>query len=203
MSAFFEQVRNSTTGALDKARLTFQRDSGDDSESGVEEEPDTSWTEELSNYCPTLTFQQRLIGFFSSFGLGYLIAFFSFRFFIRLVEGNPLPFAINYTFGHILQLLASMFLCGPRRQFRNMFDEKRYLTSVTYLSCLGATLVIIFIPMPGMLKFLLILGLTMAQFCASTWYSLSYIPYGRRTALRFLKRAMSIEDSTNYAGIQT
>ena len=85
---------------------------------------------------------------------------------------------------------------------RNMFDEKRYLTSVTYLSCLGATLVIIFIPMPALLKFLIILGLTMAQFCASTWYSLSYIPYGRRTALRLIKRFLSIEDTTNYAGIQ-
>lgn len=83
-----------------------------------------------------------------------------------------------------------------------MFDEKRYLTSITYLSCLGSTLVIIFIPMPAVLKFLLILSLTTAQFCASTWYSLSYIPYGRRTAIRMLKRAMAMEDSTNYAGIQ-
>jgi hypothetical protein len=47
-----------------------------------------------------------------------LIAFFSFRFFIQLVEGNPIPFALNYTFGHILQQLASMFLCGPKRQFK-------------------------------------------------------------------------------------
>lgn len=85
---------------------------------------------------------------------------------------------------------------------RNMFDEKRYLTSVTYLSCLGATLVIIFIPMPGVLKFIIILCLTLAQFCASTWYSLSYIPYGRRAALRIIKKVLGIEDTTNYAGIQ-
>jgi hypothetical protein len=47
-----------------------------------------------------------------------LIAFFSFRFFIYLVEGNPIPFAVNYTVGHLLQLLASIFLCGPKRQFK-------------------------------------------------------------------------------------
>lgn len=82
-----------------------------------------------------------------------------------------------------------------------MFDEKRYLTSVTYLSCLGTTLVVIFIPMPALLKFILILGFTLAQFCASTWYSLSYIPYGRRTALRLLKRTLSLEEG-DYAGIQ-
>lgn len=84
-----------------------------------------------------------------------------------------------------------------------MFDEKRYLTSVTYLSCLSATLIVIFIPMPGLLLFLIILSLTIAQFCASTWYSLSYIPYGRRTALRVIKRTLSIEESSNsYSGIQ-
>lgn len=121
MSAFFDQVRNSTTGALDKARLVFNRaeEPSEGSEEAAEiEQEDASWSEELSQYCPTLTFQQRLIGFACSFGMGYLIAFFSFRFFIRLVEGNPVPFAVNYTTGHVLQLLASMFLCGPRRQFK-------------------------------------------------------------------------------------
>jgi Got1/Sft2-like family len=54
----------------------------------------------------------------SDFGRADMIAFFSFTFFIELVEGNPLPFAMNYTFGHILQLLASTFLCGPKRQFK-------------------------------------------------------------------------------------
>jgi hypothetical protein len=202
MSSFFEEVRKGTTGALDKAKLVFKRDEGGDSVM-VEEPEDPGWTEELSHYCPTLTFQQRLIGFASSFGLGYLIAFMSFRFFIRLVEGHPLPFALNYTFGHVLQLLASMFLCGPRRQFRNMFDETRYLTSVVYLSCLGSTLVLIFIPMPGFLKLLILLSLTMAQFCASTWYSLSYIPYGRRTALRMMQRSIGYEESSDYSGVQT
>jgi hypothetical protein len=58
------------------------------------------------------------MGFGICFSLGYLIAFFSFRFFIKLIEGNPLPFAFNYSFGHISQLLASTFLCGPKRQFK-------------------------------------------------------------------------------------
>jgi hypothetical protein len=47
-----------------------------------------------------------------------LIAFMSFRFFIKLVEGHPIPFALNYSMGHILQLAASTFLCGPKRQFK-------------------------------------------------------------------------------------
>jgi Got1/Sft2-like family len=52
-----------------------------------------------------------------------LIAFFSFRFFVELVEGYPIPFAVNYTAGHVLQLLASTFLCGPKQQFKYVLDD--------------------------------------------------------------------------------
>ena len=75
-----------------------------------------------------------------------------------------------------------------------------------YLSCLGATFVIIFVPLPGPLKLVVLLLLTVTQFCSSVWYSLSYIPYGRRTALRMLKNALGINDSSaseaGYLGIQ-
>jgi hypothetical protein len=127
-----EEFRKSTSGALDKAKLIFNKNgpsssSGTDVEDGIaannpsqEEQSQTSVDrlEELAEYCPQMTFQQRLIGFAVSFSVGYMIAFFSFRFFIDLIEGNPIPFALNYTFGHILQLLASTFLCGPKRQFK-------------------------------------------------------------------------------------
>ncbi|KAL7578458.1 hypothetical protein ACA910_011530 [Epithemia clementina (nom. ined.)] len=158
-----------------------------------QQQSSSSWAEELSEYCPKLTFQERLIGFATTFGLGYLIAFFSFRFFIKLIEGNPIPFALNYTAGHVLQLLSSMFLCGPQRQFRLMFDSTRYVTSMVYLCCLAVTLVLVFIPLrPHVAKLLLLIGLTTCQFGASCWYSLSYIPYGRRTALRFIYKTLGL-----------
>ena len=69
-----------------------------------------------------------------------------------------------------------------------MFDQTRYVTSVVYLSCLVSTLILIFIPMVGGLKLLLLLIFTLSQFVASCWYSLSYIPYGRRTALRLIQK---------------
>lgn len=165
---------------------------GSDDDSQLSNE--TNWANELSHYCPKLTFEERLIGFVMSFGLGYLIAFFSFRFFVKLIEGNPFPFAINYTVGHVMQLLSSMFLCGPQRQFRLMFDKNRYMTSMVYLGSLGVTVLLIFIPFgPSGLKLFLLLSLTMLQFLASTWYTLSYIPFGRRTALRLLQRVFGIE----------
>lgn len=78
-----------------------------------------------------------------------------------------------------------------------MFDATRRETSIIYLSCLGLTLLTIFIPMPGPLKLFLLLSFTITQFCASVWYSLSYIPYGRRTAMRFLKSTLGLEDDNS------
>jgi uncharacterized metal-binding protein len=59
MASFFQD-------SLNKAKLSFVRaDPGDDVE---EQQPDR--LEELAEYCPTLTFQQRLIGFAVCFGMG-------------------------------------------------------------------------------------------------------------------------------------
>jgi hypothetical protein len=81
-----DQVRSSATGALDKAKLVIStrslnagqsESSGDaeDQSSPLQEEQQQRQQpldrlEELSEYCPKLNFQQRLIGFFVSFGLG-------------------------------------------------------------------------------------------------------------------------------------
>lgn len=78
-----------------------------------------------------------------------------------------------------------------------MFDATRRETSIVYLSCLGLTLLTIFIPMPGPLKLFLLLSFTITQFCASLWYSLSYIPYGRRTAMRLIKSTLGLEDESS------
>ena len=65
---------------------------------------------------------------------------------------------------------------------------------------MAGNLTVIFIPLPGPLKLILLLIGMMVQFGASVWYTLSYIPYGRRTALKFLKRTLGL-DETDYAGI--
>ena len=124
----------------------------------------------------------------------------SFKFFIQLIEGNPVPFAVNYSAGNILALGASFFLCGPKRQTKNMFDEKRRMTSIVYLSCLGATLAVVFIPLQWAIKLFVLIGLLVTQCGANIWYSLSYIPYGRRTALNVIKRTLGMNDSSPIEG---
>ena len=75
-----------------------------------------------------------------------------------------------------------------------MFDEKRSLTATTYLSCLGGTLVVVFIPMIWGVKLALLVSLIITQCASSFWYSLSYVPYGRSTALRMIKRYLGLNE---------
>lgn len=129
-----------------------------------------------------------------------LITFMSFKFFVELVEGYPVPFALNYSFGNILSLMSSCFLCGPRKQFKNLFDEKRRQTSILYLSCLASTLVVVFLPLQWALQLFILVALLLTQCLSSLWYSLSYIPYGRRTVSRMVKRTLGLNDSEPIEG---
>ena len=51
-ATFFEEIRKGADGAMSKAKLVFSRES----EEEEPQQPDR--LEELSEYCPTLTFQQ-------------------------------------------------------------------------------------------------------------------------------------------------
>mmetsp|Transcript_969 Transcript_969/g.1429 ORF Transcript_969/g.1429 Transcript_969/m.1429 type:complete len:188 (-) Transcript_969:402-965(-) len=146
--------------------------------------------DELSDMCPRLTYQQRMIGFCTCFVLGYLITFGSFNYFIDLVEGNPVPFVMMYSIGNITSLFSSMFLCGPKKQFKNMFDETRKIVTIVFLSTLFLSIVICFIKFDSSIKLSLLLLLLLVQFCASVWYSLSYIPFARRWAKKCFRDAV-------------
>ena len=76
-----------------------------------------------------------------------------------------------------------------------MFDDTRKTVSIVYLSCLGSTLAIVFIPLYWAAKLSILLVLLITQCGANIWYSLSYIPYGRRTALRLAKRHLGLNSN--------
>jgi len=161
---------------------------------GVDEEEQSvssSFVEEVSEYCPQMTYQQRVMGFAICFTAGYLMSFVSLKLIFKLVEGNPAPFVFLYTSGNLLSLLSSTFLSGPQRQFKNMFDEKRRTTSIIYLSTLSTSILVCFIPLPAAAKMGVLVLLLLVQMSASLWYTLSYVPYGRATARRMLRSVLS------------
>ena len=84
----------------------------------------------------------------------------------------------------MLSLGSSSFLVGPSRQCRDMLQPERKTASLLYLTSLVGTLVSVF-----WLKWQLIsFAFVVIQFCALTWYMLSYVPYGQVCLKRILAR---------------
>lgn len=99
-------------------------------------------------------------------------------------------FTLSTAIGNIISLFSSMFLCGPKKQFKNMFDKKRKIATIVYLSTLATSIIICFIPFNQQSKLGILVILLIVQFLASIWYSLSYIPFARRAVKKCFKNTI-------------
>ena len=148
-------------------------------------------TEQLvGGLCPALTFKQRLYGFVICFCVGMAISVLSVFSFGKLLNGDPKPFALKYTFGNVLALSSSMFLVGPLRQLRNMTQSTRWVAALVYVLAMVGTFVSCFVLKENGGALVIILCIAV-QFCAMFWYSLSYIPYGRKMFSACLRSAVA------------
>jgi hypothetical protein len=81
-----------------------------------------------------------------------------------------------------------MFLSGPKKQCKSMFDKKRIITTIVLLA---AIILVITCGIVGevtkdpdtgdinpIFPILVLVGVVI-EYCAYFWYSLSYIPFGR------------------------
>ncbi|TPX49505.1 hypothetical protein SeLEV6574_g01412 [Synchytrium endobioticum] len=118
-----------------------------------------------------LTRTQRFWGFATCFLAGFVISFLATFF---LLSGQVAAFAVLYSLGNIVALLSTMFLVGPKRQVKMMFDKTRVYATCVYLVLLALTLIL------GLVwgNFIIII-LVFAQWVALIWYSASYIPFAR------------------------
>ena len=137
-----------------------------------------------------------MAGFALFFATGYFVTFGSFKHFIGLMEGNPVPFVLTYSLGNLCSLLASLFLVGPHRQLANMFDETGKVTTIVFLASLFLVLVLCFVNMENILKLTLLVTLVLVQFFASLWYSLSYIPFARNTVVKIGREKFGYADES-------
>ena len=130
---------------------------------------------------PALSWQQRLFGFGSCWFLGCVLNLCSFSSMFQLLTGRPEKFAIMYTIGNFLTLFSTFFIVGPQRQLQKMRQDHRKLTSMVYLASMVLTLLLCCLQ-PFPLRGFVLLVCISVQYCSLWWYTLSYIPFGRRTA---------------------
>ena len=132
---------------------------------------------------PTLTYQQRLIGFTMCSASGLLISSSAVMSLTSLLLGNPMPLAIKFSLGNVLSIAAVGFLVGPRSLGMTLLARERRLASLLYLGSLCITFVSILV---WHSRILTLVSLCI-QLAAVLWFTFSYLPFGH-TALRRLLR---------------
>ena len=141
--------------------------------------------------CPSLTLQQRITGFAICFCLGFVCSLLSAGMVFRILTGRVVQFAVLYTLGIVISLSSSMFLWGPKRQCKSMFDKKRFWTTVIFLTCMLLTItVVVLIMFKINIPAAIVLILVIIQYCAYFWYSLSFIPFGRTIFCKCFKKGV-------------
>ncbi|KAJ1672610.1 hypothetical protein EV182_006844 [Spiromyces aspiralis] len=77
---------------------------------------------------------------------------------------------------HDVNLCSLGFIIGFRQHLKNMFHKVRIVATLIYIITLVLTFVVAFVfEIPAVCLVLVII-----QFCALTWYSASYIPFGQK-----------------------
>jgi len=140
--------------------------------------------EDENELCPTLTFQQRIWGFAASLSLGFVMAILAW---IAVFNKNWVMFGIFITFSNVCAIGGSMFLAGPKKQAKKMFEETRWIATTVYLVAMVATLVAAFAIQQGWL----VIICCIFQYLAMIWYGLSFIPYARTMVKNCFKGAAS------------
>lgn len=142
---------------------------------GLQNDDDDS----LESLCPTLTFSQRIIAFAVCLGFGALTSCLAFY---CLFQKEYIEFGVLNTIANLFALGSSLFLAGPKKQMKKMFEETRWIATTVYL----VTMVLTFIAALWIKSPALTILMVIIQYLAMIWYGLSYIPYARTVVKKML-----------------
>jgi hypothetical protein len=155
---------------MDKLKGFLRRGEDEENPSNVEEE--RGFVADALD-ASSLSWSTRIKGFLACFVVGVCISILSTVMFA--LTYNLVTFSVLYTLGNLVALSSTLFLMGPINQVKRMFAPTRLIATCLMIGFLALTLCSAFW---WQKKGLTILFCIM-QFCAMTWYSISYIPYAR------------------------
>jgi hypothetical protein len=130
--------------------------------------------EELSEMT-SLTYQQRLGGFFLSLLMGITFIVIALGF-VPTIALFGKKFAFFFTCGNFFCLASTAFIVGPAAQIKGMFEAHRSQAAVAYVTTFSLTLISALYWQSTVLS----IAFAVAQVAAVLWYGLSYIPFARR-----------------------
>ncbi len=110
--------------------------------------------------------------------------------YVLQIKTKPEIFATLYTAGNVVAMCGTMFLWGPCKQCKKMWDKERWLATTIFLVSMATTLVCAFlVPQPWTI--IAVLFAIVFQFCAFVWYSASFIPCGRAILKKIVRGVCS------------
>ncbi|XP_048350759.1 vesicle transport protein SFT2B [Sphaerodactylus townsendi] len=122
----------------------------------------------------SLSWSTRLKGFIACFAIGVLCSILG-TCLLWVPRKGLVLFVTFYTIGNISSLGSTIFLMGPMRQLKRMFEPTRLIATIVMLLCFTLTLCSVFWwHNKGLALIFCVL-----QFFALAWYSISYIPFAR------------------------
>nr|XP_008539677.1 PREDICTED: vesicle transport protein SFT2B [Equus przewalskii] len=122
----------------------------------------------------SLSWDTRIKGFIACFAVGILCSLLG-TFLLWVPRKGLYLFAVFYTFGNIASIGSTVFLMGPMKQLKRMFEPTRLIATIMVLLFFALTLCSAFWwHNKGLALIFCIL-----QSLALTWYSLSFIPFAR------------------------
>lgn len=122
----------------------------------------------------SLSWGTRVKGFIACFAIGILCSLLG-TFLLWVPRKGLSLFAVFYTLGNIASIGSTVFLMGPVKQLKRMFEPTRLIATLLMLLCFALTLCSAF----WWRKNGLALIFCILQSLALTWYSLSFIPFAR------------------------
>lgn len=128
--------------------------------------------QEDDSICPSLSFKQRMIGFAICLSFAVLMEILAI---VMLFQQDYVTFGVINTIANIFALSSTLFLSGPKKQVKKMFDETRRIATVVYL----LTMVLTFVVALALKIAWLVILMVFIQYMAMLWYSISYIPFAR------------------------
>jgi hypothetical protein len=116
--------------------------------------------------------------------LGYIISFIgTLILFNGFSDANISTFAVLYVIGNIISIISSGFVSGPAAQCKAMWDEShRWVTGFYFLM-----IIVVFVVCLTKQNIYLIIFLFIIEVLAATWYSISFVPFGRQIVCKFFR----------------
>lgn len=140
----------------------------------------------LEEMFPSLTLQQKLIGFGICVVVGFVLDLIAWLSFPQLLKGKPATFAICFSLAVLVTLIGSAFLVGLFKQVRVMFRKKRIITTCVVLISLVMTLISALVLKNATLTLVFMI----IEILSYTWYVLSFLPFAQSCIKRTFRSCL-------------